>query len=317
MPLASRPDTSPPMRSTSESAVRRAASCSCAVSSRTNSSAAWRLVSFCVRRICDSARPTCSSAARTRAPRCPKIGIGSSMVACCWEVASNTVRSPPLGRERPSKTLGLGSAPAVTRSARAASASRSEATMRGLVSTMCSSSSRLTDDGSCAQAGALMRANAMASSSLIQLLGCDVPLGGGHVIDARQDEQRNDERRQHAADDDQRERPLRLAADSRRDGHRQQPEQRQQGRHQHCAQFLDASFDDRKLERRPSVPAAFDRANEQQPKQRHLPEKRDEADTALTESGISPTFSANTPPVSANGTASRMASAARPDWIAP
>ena len=38
--------------------------------------------------------------------------------------------------------------------------------------------------------------------------------------------------------------------------------------------------------------------------------------TALTDSGMPPSFSANTPPVRAKGAVSRIAAAARPDWIA-
>src|SRR3954470_17827245 len=156
-----------------------------------------------------------------RAPRWPKIGIGSSIVACCCELASKTVRSPPPGRAEPNDSVGLGSAPAVTRSARAMSASRSAASTRGLRATSFRTSSRVTAAGGCAHAAA---GKSKRLSSLIELLGSFVLLGGEDVVDRRQDEERDDQRRPHPADDPQRERPLRLAADVLRQRHWQQAE---------------------------------------------------------------------------------------------
>src|SRR5215208_3256527 len=132
-----------------------------------------------------------------RAPRWPKIGTGSSTVACCCELASNTVRSPLLGVERPSESVGLAKAPAAARSARAMSASRCDTATRGLCSTMRRTSSSVTLVGSCAQAGATMKTSAL-SSLLIFLFRRDVALLGKHVVHARQNEERDGERGHHA-----------------------------------------------------------------------------------------------------------------------
>src|SRR5256885_11427787 len=278
MPLASRPATRPRMRSTAAAAARRAAWLSCAPRSRTKARPASRLVSASVRRSCDCARSTCRSAARTRARRWPNTGTGSSTVACCCELASNTVRSPPLGVERPIDSVGLASAPAAERSARAMSASRADTATRGLDCTMRITSPSDTAGGSCAQEGAPASASAAAAlSRLIFALGRAVALGSEHVIDAGQDEQRDDERRHHAADDDQRERPLRLAADTLRKRHRQEAKEREQRRHQYRTQLLDRTRDDRGLERRTGGAMVLDRARLQETEQRHLAEKGDEA----------------------------------------
>src|SRR5258706_7701384 len=101
------------------------------------------------------------------------------------------VRSPALGRAAPSEIVGLGNAPAVRRSARAMSASRSAASTRGLRATIFSSSSKVTVAGGCAHAETAKRRRL---SSLIELLRGFVFLGGEDVVHRRQDEQRDDQR---------------------------------------------------------------------------------------------------------------------------
>src|SRR5256885_13745276 len=275
MPLASRPATRPRMRSTAAAAARRAAWLSCAPRSRTKARPASRLVSASVRRSCDCARSTCRSAARTRAPRWPNTGTGSSTVACCCELASNTVRSPPLGVERPIDSVGLASAPAAERSARAMSASRADTATRGLDCTMRITSPSDTAGGSCARAGAVTTASASPSALIffILALGSAVALGGEHVVDPRQHEQRDDQRRHHATDDHQREGALCLAADTLRKRHRQEGQEREQGRPQYRTQLFAWPPAERGLERRTGGPVVLDPAPLQETEPRHPAEK--------------------------------------------
>src|SRR3954464_1559603 len=276
MPFSGRPDTIPRMRSISARARRRVASCSWATSSRTNSSAALFRASPTVDCTCHCARSTCRSASCTRAPRWPKIGTGSSSEAWSCKLASKIVRSPPAGRERPMERLGLAKAPAALRSARAASASRSEAWTRGPSLTMRSTSSSVTV---CTWAYAPKgRINRSALSRLIELLWSDVALGGGHVVHRRQHQERDHERGNHAADDHERERTLGLATDPGGKRHWEEAKKREQRRHEHRAQLFDGALDHCSDERGSFAPFCLDRAHHQQAKQRHLSEQRDESD---------------------------------------
>src|SRR3954466_1379793 len=276
MPFSRRPDTWRGFRSLPPRARGGVASCSCATSSRTNSSAALFRASPTVDCTCHCARSTCRSASCTRAPRWPKIGTGSSSEAWSCKLASKIVRSPPAGRERPMERLGLAKAPAALRSARAASASRSEAWTRGPSLTMRSTSSSVTV---CTWAYAPKgRINRSALSRLIELLGGDVALGGGHVVHRREHQERDHERGDHAADDHQRERTLGLATDPGGKRHWQEAKKREQRRHEHRPQLFDAALHHGGDERDSFAPSCLDRAHHEQAEERHLSQQRDESD---------------------------------------
>src|SRR3954470_10560630 len=212
-----------------------------------------------------------------RAPRWPNTGTRSSIIACCCELASKSVRAPALGVARESETVGLRNAPACARSARAMSASSRETATRGLLSTMRSTSSSVTAAGTCwAHTGPATNARARLSRLIFFLRG-DVALFGQHVIDARQHEERDDQRGHHAADDDERERTLRLAADALRERHRQKGEEGEQRRHQDRAQLLHRALDDRLVQRPAAGAVGLDRSSLQQAEERDLAEERDEA----------------------------------------
>src|SRR3954463_42235 len=219
-----------------------------------------------------------------RAPRWPKIGTGSSSIAWSCEFASNIVRSPPAGLDRPSESVGLGSAPAAARSARAMSASRADTATRGLDSTMRSTSASVISDGNdagddCAAAGPARSASAASAlSRFILALGRAIALGGEHGVDAGQHEKRHDQRGHHAADDDQRERALGLAADILRERHGQESEERKQGGHQHRSQLLHRARGDRRLEGGSRRTMLLNGAHLQQAKERGLAKKREKAD---------------------------------------
>jgi hypothetical protein len=229
------------------------------------------------RRTCHCARSTCRSATCTRAARWPKIGTGSSREAWSCELASKMVRSPPEGARARSKGWGWRTRRRRRDPARAASASRCDAATRGPSLTMRSSSSSVTRSGQLGS-GVEGEAKQERAKPLIQFLWGDIALGSRHVVDRGQEEQRDHERGDHAADDDERERALRLAADAGGDRHRQQAEQREQRGHQHRAQLFDAALDHRGRKGDAFAPSRLDRAHHQQAEERHLAEQRDEAD---------------------------------------